>query len=308
MALLFLSKIDNPGDWVDALKASMPELEVRVWPEIGDPASVEAALVWKPPKGELRRFPNLRLIASIGAGVDHMLADPDLPGVPLARVVDPGLTHAVSEYVLLGVLRHFRRLAEYEEQQRAGKWRHLPQPSAASCRIGILGLGVLGVDSARKLTALGFTMAGWTRRPKAIDGVRCFHGSDGLDRLLGQSDILVCQLPLTPATTGVLNAATLGKLPQSAYVINPGRGGHIVEEDLLRLIDAGHLAGAMLDVFRKEPLPTDHAFWKHPKVIVTPHIAGITDPWSTAAQITENIRRIRRGLAPNNLVDRTLGY
>lgn len=233
MALLFLSKIDNPGDWVDSLTAAMPGLEVRVWPDIGDPESIEAALAWKPPKGVLRQFPNLRLIASIGAGVDHLLSDPDLPAdVPISRIVDFGLTQAVSEYVLLGVLRHHRRLFDYQEQQRAARWRHLPQASASDCRVGILGLGVLGTDSALKLRALGFPVAGWSRWPKALNGITCLHGADGLDRLLGQSDILVCNLPLTPATTGILDTASLGKLPKGAYVINPGRGGHLIEEDL----------------------------------------------------------------------------
>ena len=309
MALLFISKIDNPGDWVNSLTAALPDLEVRVWPDIGDPGTIEAALAWKPPKGVLRQFPNLRLIASIGAGVDHLLSDPDLPAdVPISRIVDFGLTQAVSEYVLLGVLRFHRQMHDYQEQQRAGRWRHLPQASATDCRIGILGLGVLGTDSALKLKALGFPVAGWSRRPKAIDGITCLHGPDGLDRLLGQTDILVCQLPLTPATTGILDAANLGKLPKGAYVINPGRGGHLVEEDLIELLDSGHLSGAMLDVFRKEPLPPDHPFWRHPKVTVTPHIAGITDPRTTAAQITENIRRCRLGLTPLNIVDRARGY
>ncbi|HEX6979168.1 MAG TPA: glyoxylate/hydroxypyruvate reductase A [Alphaproteobacteria bacterium] len=307
--LLFSSQADDPAAWTRALKRNMPELEIRVWPEVGDVRDIDIALVWRYPRGDLRRYPNLKLIYSLGAGVDHLLNDPDLPaGVPIARIVDPALTAGMSEYVLLAVLRYHRHLPEYERLQRERRWKKLPQPSTAERRVGILGMGELGRDAGTKLAALGFRVAGWSRRPKQIMGIESFAGEDALPAFLARTDILVCLLPLTPETRGLINAHRLAQLPRGAYVINAARGGHVVDADLIAALDSGHIAGATLDVFTPEPLPPTHPYWTHPKVTVTPHIASLTNPETASVQIAANIRRLLAGAPLEHLVDRTTGY
>jgi len=309
MAIVFHSTSDDPVAWEREMARHLPGEDFRVWPEAGNPAEIDAALVWKPPAGMLKRFPNLRLIASLGMGVDHVFADPELPaGVPVARIVDPDLVNQMSEYVILAVLRHHRKSDLYDQFQRDGRWRQLRPPATDACRVGILGLGAIGGEAARKLAMIGFPVAGWSRGPKTVEGVESFHGADGLDPFLGRSDVLVCLLPLTPETEGILDARAFAALPAGAHVVNVARGGHVVEEDLLAALDSDHLSGATLDVFRTEPLPADHPFWSHPKVRVTPHMAGLTRPETAAAQIAENIRRARAGEPLLNLVDPAKGY
>jgi glyoxylate/hydroxypyruvate reductase len=265
MALLFRSSVDSEARWKPQLARLMPELEVRIWPEIGDPAEIDYALVWRPEPGLLASLPNLKLILSLGAGVDHILCDPHLPrGVPLVRLVDPYMTDAMSEYVVLQVLRLHRQDLEYRAQQGRGVWRELDQKNAVERAVGILGFGELGQDAARKLKALGFDVALWGRRQRTVEGLRGHAGSAGLPALLGRSEILVCLLPLTPETEGILNARTLAMLPRGAALINAARGGHLVEEDLLSALASGRLSAAVLDVFRDEPLPAGHPFWHLP--------------------------------------------
>ncbi len=310
MAVLLSTKASTMEDWRDALLEVDPGLEIRLFPEAGDPAEIEAAVCWTAHDlGELRRYPNLRLLVSMGAGVDHLLRPPGPPpGVPVARLVDERLTQGMTEWVLLNVLRFHRQDFEYRAQQAARIWRELPAPDTARRRIGILGLGALGGDAARALLALGFPVMGWSRRPKSLPGVEAFHGDDGLAAMLRRSDILVCLLPLTPETRGLLDAARLALLPKGAYLLNSARGGHMVAADVLAALESGQLAGAALDVFEPEPLPQDHPFWLHPKVVLTPHAASITIPRSAAPQVVENIHRARAGLAPLNLVDLAAGY
>lgn len=309
MAILFQSEFDNPEDWQGALARLLPDQDVRTWPEAGAPEEIEFAIVWAPQPGELKRYPNLRAIFSLGAGVDHILGDPDLPaGVPVVRLVDPELTRQMSEYVALNVLRHHRHLPVYEHFQRKGVWRRLAAPEAASTGVGLMGLGVLGSDAARKLGPFRFRLMGWTRRLRRLEGVRCFHGREGLRPFLARTNILVCLLPLTPATTGILNAETFAALPPGAAVINCARGGHLVERDLLEALDSGHLSGATLDVFETEPLPEGHPFWSHPKITVTPHVAGMTLPRSGAGRVAANIRRLRKGEPLVDVVDLEAGY
>jgi len=308
-AVLFASSADNPAAWRAAIESRLPGVDFRVWPETGDPADIDAAIVWRYRPGILQAFPNLRLICSLGAGVDHILGDPDLPeGVPFCRIVDPDLTAGMSEYVVLAVLRYHRQLPEYEASQRARQWRKLRRPDTRTRRIGILGMGVLGQDAATKLRLFGFPVAGWSRRPKAVDGVEMFAGDEGLTPFLARSDMLVCLLPLTPATTGIIGARLLASLPPGAFVINAARGGHVVDADLLAALDSGHVAGATLDVFVPEPLPAEHPYWTHPKVTITPHVASLTNPETAADQIAENIRRRRSGQPLLNQVDRKAGY
>lgn len=311
MALLFSSKGDDPTRWRAELESRLPDLDFRVWPdEIGDPQDIEYALAWRPKPRALRAFLNLKAIFSLGAGVDHLFRDPDLPaGVPVVRLVDKALTRNMTEYVVHGVLNYHRGFHLYADLQRAGEWRTLPIPDPPDRkRVGIMGLGVLGATVARALLGLGFTVAGWSRTSKHIDGVESFVGDHGLAPFLGGSHILVCLLPLTPETEGIIDQRTLAALSPGAFVINVARGGHMVEEDLLAALETGHIAGATLDVFREEPLHQDHPFWRHPRVIVTPHIASQTDPRSAADQVVANIRRIRAGKPPTDIADPAQGY
>lgn len=309
MALLFLSKVDNPLKWSAALKAHLPDLDIRVWPETGGVGDIDAALVWNHPPGELNRYPNLRLILSLGAGVNHILDDPDLPrGVPIARLVDPGLTSGMVEYTVLTVLRYHRQLPHYEQLQRERRWQKLGIPDTAARRVGILGLGEIGAACAKAVAALGFPVAGWSRTPKDVPGIESFAGAGRLMAFLARSDILVCVLPLTPETRGILNAKTLAALPEGAFVINIARGGHVVDDELIAALDSGHLAGATLDVFVPEPLPPEHPYWAHPKVTLTPHVASLTNPRTASIPIAENLRRLRDGRPLRHLVDRSAGY
>jgi glyoxylate/hydroxypyruvate reductase len=309
MNLLFRSSVDSADGWRAQLARLAPEIEFRAWPEIGDPADIQYALVWRPEPGLLAALPNLKLIVSLGAGIDHLLADPSLPrGVPIVRLVDPYLTAAMSEYVALQVLRLHRRDLDYQAQQRAGIWRELPQKNAAERPVGILGLGVIGRDAAQKLKSLGFPVSGWTRQPQEVGGFQTFAGMAELPRLLAGSEILVCLLPLTGDTDGILNSRTFSLLPRGSGLVNAGRGGHLVEDDLIPALDTGWLSAAALDVFRDEPLPADHPFWRHPRILVTPHIAGITNPATAAPIVLDNIRRCETGRQLLHRVDPTRGY
>jgi glyoxylate/hydroxypyruvate reductase len=307
--LLFISSDDDPVAWRANLAAAMPGLEMRVWPETGDPAEIDAALVWRHPPGVLRRFPNLKLIVNIGAGVDYVLADPDLPpGVPVARIVDDMLTQAMTQYVVLHVLALHRRMPEIAAAQRAARWRYFHPPAASETRVGLLGLGRLGQDAAAMLARFGFPLRGWSRTPKTLPGIECRAGLDGLPGFLAGCDILVALLPQTPATENLMDAARFAQLPRGAAFVNAGRGRLVVETDLLAALDSGQLRHATLDVFLEEPLPPEHPFWRHPKVTVTPHNAAAADPRGAAEQVAANLRRVLAGQAPFNAVDPARGY
>jgi len=307
--LLFQSDTDAPGPWRSALTRALPGLDFRVWPEVGRPEEIDYALVWKPPTGMLKGLPRLKAILSLGAGVDHIFGDPELPrGVPITRMLDAGYAVQMSEYALYGVLHFHRRMDRYAQQQRNGEWRPLPAVPPQQRTIGVLGLGVLGADFARKAAALGFRVLGWSRSPKEIAGVEAFHGAAGFEPFLARSEVLVNFLPLTRETEGILDARTFARVPRGAFLINIARGAHLVEPDLLAALDSGQLGGAMLDVFAREPLPADHAFWRHPRILVTPHIAGLAIAELMVEQVVGNIRRIERKEAPLGLVDPQRGY
>ena len=308
MTLLFCSTTDRADDWLGELGARLPDLDVRVWPELGDPADIDMALVWKPPHGLLASLPNLKLIVSLGAGVESLLLDPTLPDVPLVRMVSEGLTVDMAGYVALQVLRWHRQLDENREQQRAAVWHQIGHKPASEVRVGILGLGELGTASAKTLLSMDYRVLGWSRTPKAIEGVESFAGTDGLAAMLPQCDLLVCLLPLTDGTRGILNRDLFAALPRGAVVINAARGAHLVEADLLEALESGHLRGASLDVFVEEPLPADHPFWHHPKVHVTPHMAAVTHASRSAEVVAEAVRAFREGRPLPNLVDRKQGY
>lgn len=295
--------------WRDRMQALLPELAVHPWDAVPDPAAVAFAAVWRHPPGGLRRFANLRAILSIGAGVDHVLADPDLPpGVPVIRTTGPDLTQRMREYVCLHVLRLHRRHAETVAAQMARRWRPLVTLPAPGRRVGILGLGRLGAACAAALRDLGFDVAGWARHDRPLDGIAVFAGAAALPAVLARSEILVNLLPLTPATAGILDRTLFDALPDGAGLINCARGEHLVEEDLIPALDAGRLSRAVLDVFRTEPLPADHPFWGDPRIDVTPHSASLVDPETGAGLIAANIRRIRAGAPVPDRVDPARGY
>jgi glyoxylate/hydroxypyruvate reductase A len=307
--ILFRSSSSFGQRWKAELERHIPDLDFRVYPEIGDPAEIAMALVWKPPHGVLATLPNLRLIVSLGAGVDHILEDPTVPRhVPLMRLVDPHMVAAMSEYVLAQVLRLHRQDLTYLDQQRDVVWKELSQPNAHERRIGVLGLGQFGADAAIKLGALGFDVAGWSRSPKAIDGIATFHGDAGFAPFLARSEIVICLLPLTAATESILNAGTFALMPRGGMIINVGRGGHLAEEDLVPALDSGQIGAAVLDVFRTEPLPADHPFWRHPRIVLTPHVAAATNPPTAAVIVADNIKRLRAGQKLQHLVDPELQY
>ena len=309
MRILFLSTTAKPEQWLEPLGAALPGDEIVVYPEIGDPATIECAIVAVPPPGVLTGLPKLRLIQSLWVGVESLLRDPTLPpNVPLARLVDPGMTATMTETVLQHVLNAHREYEAYRAQQRAGVWRQLPQVRAQDRRVGFLGLGQLGAAAARTLAGFNFQVAGWSRRPKELSGIATFAGMDGLRSFLARTDILVCLLPLTAETRGIIAAEALAALPRGATLINVARGGHVVDDDLLAALDSGQVGRAVLDVFNTEPLPPDHPYWTHPRVVITPHMAAETDPATAVSQVVENLRRLRAGEPLRNVVDRRAGY
>ena len=308
MALLFCSNEDDPVAWRAALLARLPDLDFRVWPATGAAEDIDAALVWLPPPGLLASLPRLRAVLSLGAGVDRMLADPTLPDVPLCRMVDPSMTTSMSEIALLHALRYHRDLDTYDHQQRGALWRfRLPKPPRATT-VGVMGLGVLGTDAAATLARHGFTVRGWSRSPRTIAGVACHAGEAGLAPFLDRLDVLVCLLPLTAETEGILDARLFARLPAGARLVNLARGRHLVEQDLLDALATGRLAHATLDVFTTEPLPPDHVFWRHPRITVTPHAASYSLPETGADIVVENLRRLAAGAPLLHTVDRARGY
>ena len=308
-ALLFSSKLDDPVAWSAALKAAMPELEVRVSPELGDPAEIETALVWKAPPGELASLPNLKLITNLGAGVDPILADPTVPPhIPVARLGDEVMAQMMAQFVTMCVLRHYRDLPRYERQHRERRWHYVLPAASYDCRVGIMGIGLLGGAAAQMLAGIGFPVAGWGRSPRVIDGVETFHGPGQLPAFLARTDILVCLLPLTRETRHIVSRDVLYALPRGAKLVNCGRGGTVDEAALLAALRDGQIAEATIDVFEEEPLPPDNPFWGMENVLVLPHIASIAVPEIAARDVVENIRRLRAGQPLFNIVDRARGY
>lgn len=294
---------------VEALRAAAPDIPVWAHRD-GAPANeVEAMLAWSLKPGVLPAFPRLKLLCAPSAGVDKLLAVPDLPpDLPVVRTVDPQQHVEIAQYVVGTTLRHTREFERFAAQQLRGEWLRRPVRSSAHCRVGILGLGEVGRFVASAMQAIGYPVAGWSRGDKDIAGVTSYSGSQGLERLLAGSDILVCALPLTPETCDLLNQRTLALLPRGAYVINVGRGEQLVEDDLRALLDSGHLAGAALDVLREEPPGPGHGLWRHPQVFGTPHIAAQASAQTIARQCLENLRRVRAGQPLLHRVDLARGY
>jgi glyoxylate/hydroxypyruvate reductase A len=302
MKILFASESENPELWLPRLRQALPHDEFVRAPD----ESVDIALVASPPAGTFQKLGKAKLVQSLWMGVERLLADPAYPrGVPLARLVDPGMVAAMSETVLAFVLDWHRHLYHYRAHQRASSWKRMEQRMASDRTVGLLGLGELGSDAAKKLLALGFNVAGWSRRPKDIPGVKSFTD---LAAMLSITDALVCLLPLTAETQGILNARTFGAMRRGGCVINLARGAHLVPRDLVAALDSGALGHAYLDVFPAEPLPASDPLWRHPGITVTPHIAALTEPRTALPKVIENIERVRRGEKPLNLVDFHAGY
>ncbi len=304
----------DPDPWVKQFRALLPDRPVFKLGEDYDPDAIEFAMTWYHPPGSLAGLPRLKAIFSMGAGVDHLFRDPNLPDVPMTRVVDPDLTQRMTEYVVLHTLSILRQTRRYLTQQNKSLWLDDDwQPAAGDVRVGLMGLGVLGTDAAQKLTIMGFDVAGWSRSPKAIDGIKTFAGDAELPRFLARTDILIVLLPLTTETRGIINAKLLRGLARDGRVkapslINAGRGGLQVETELLACLDDGTLHEAVLDVFQTEPLPAPSPLWLHPKVTITPHNASVSDPIAVAREIAAQVRRVERGEALLNTVNRTKGY
>ena len=305
MRIIFCAATD-PQPWLEALRQEFPQAQLAAWHSGAPPA--DYAVVWAPPQQFFDEQTQLKAVFNMGAGVDALLKRDIAPQLPLVRLSDAGMGVQMAEYVCHALIRHTRQFDVFEAQARTGQW-HEPVPlERTHYPVGILGLGVLGERVARAVAALDFPVLGWSRSPKQVAGVRSLYGMDQLPAFLAQTRVLVNLLPLTPETENILNRSTLSQLQAGAYLINVARGRHVVEEDVLALLDSGQLAGATLDVFRTEPLPPAHPFWRHPRVTVTPHIAGRTMLPETIAQIAGKVRALEAGLPIEGLVDRSRGY
>lgn len=308
-AIAYISRDTDGLHWKRILSDAFGPIDFRTLDALGDTRDIEIALAWKPPQGLLASFKNLKLIVSLGMGVDHLLADDQLPeGVPIVRIMDDGLVGQMSEYAIYWALRHHRDIDKYAESQRRREWKPLDFVDTIHRRIGVMGLGTIGQDTAKKFALLGFPTAGWSRTPKTLAGIETFHGADGLQEFLARTDILVAVLPLTRDTRGLLDAKAFAALPKGAYFINMARGPLVDDDALLAALESGQVSGAALDVFNQEPLPADHPYWTHPKVHVTPHIAGATNPRTASPGIIENIKRLRSGREFIHRVDPKTGY
>jgi glyoxylate/hydroxypyruvate reductase len=316
LALLIHGGTENwsPGRWKQRFDAVCKDRGVFLLPDAAfDPADVHYAAVWKPVPGELAAFPNLRVIFNLGAGVDALMADSSLPNVPLVRVAVSDLTDRMAEYVVLHVLMHHRQEPYLRTCQREKRWQPRFQWPASAIAVGIMGLGTLGANAAEVLARIGFRVSGWSRTPKRIDGIECFHGQQQLGAFLQRTDILVCLLPLSPDTRHILDRGLFAKLKPNSplgapVLINAGRGGLQNEADILACLDDGTLGAASLDVFADEPLPADSPFWTHPKIVLTPHNAADTDPDEISKYVARQIERFEAGGALENVVDRARGY
>ncbi len=308
MNILYLSKVEPAERWIPGLSKLLPQ-DRFFTPDAYDPAAIDIALVARPQEGLTAKLANVKLVQSLWMGVDGLLADATFPrDKPLARLVDPGMVAAMTESVLAHVLDYHRHHYVYRVYKAERKWHRLPQYMTSDRTIGILGMGELGTAVAARLLPLGFKVAGWKRRSAQIASIDFFSGTAGIGEMLARSQAVVCLLPLTAETRGVLDSAAFARMPKGGCIVNVARGGHVVVPDLIAALDSGHLAHAYLDVFDAEPLPGDSPLWAHPGVSITPHTAALTEPRTAMARIVENVERVRAGQAPLNLVDFGAGY
>lgn len=308
MSILYRSDAARAAAWARYFAEHAPDLDFRVWPDAGDLAEVEYLIAWQAPAELIARLPRLKVFFSSGAGVDHVdfSALPD--HVPIVRMVEPGIINGMVEYVSLAVLALHRDFFDYVAAKAPRIWDPLEVPPASARTIGVMGMGALGCAALERLASYGFNLRGWNRSVREVEGVESFAGPDQLQPFLAGCDILICLLPLTPATRGILNRELFSLLPAGAALINVGRGPHLVDADLLEALDSGRLSRAILDVAEPEPLPAEHPFWTHPRVFLTPHVASMTQPESAAPILLENVRRHQRGEPLADVIDRLRGY
>ena len=305
--IALLSQSYDMSHLVASIRRAAPELDV-VMHDDSRAAHAEVAACWDPPRGAMARMPNLKLIHSIAAGVDNILSDPALPALPLCRVVDPQHARGMSEFVTWGVLHFHRRMDRVLANQARSRWERFDQAHPATCTVGVMGLGEIGSRVAGDLLRLGFSVRGWARRPRPLPGIDLFEGEASLQAFLAGTDVLVCLLPLTGQTRGILDARTFASLRPGAKLIHVGRGEHLVTEDLVAALASGRLGGAIVDVFPVEPLPMDDVLWQTPNLIVTPHMASVASSETIGLQVAQNVQRLVRGEPLHNLVDVQRGY
>jgi glyoxylate/hydroxypyruvate reductase A len=294
---------------INAIREALPNEDVREWPEVGNPDEIDICMVFRMVPGFLKPFPNLRLISATGAGVDHYLLDPEFPRhLPLVRVVDQSFAARMADYVMSWVMFHHRELGHYIEAQRRHEWAFKVMRPAGDVTVGVMGLGQMGSLTATRLAALGYTVRGWARRRHEIDGVSCFAGEAEFGAFLEKTEILINLLPLTSQTRGILSTRTFERMPRGGVLISAGRGGHLVEPDLIAALNEGRLRAATIDAFQVEPLPRDHAFWDQPGLYVTPHCSSTASLETIVDSFTENVTRFRAGRALLNRVDYEQGY
>jgi glyoxylate/hydroxypyruvate reductase A len=309
MSLLLIAPDRDMTPWAKALEDEDPNLDIEIWPNVANNKNVQFAVSWNQPKHVLDQYPNIKAVSSLGAGADHLLEDEALPeSVTICRVVAPSLVQQMKEYVLGTVINIQRNLVQYIRQKDIGQWEARSHPLAKEVGIGVLGLGELGQPVAQQLDHVGYGVSGWSRSKKNIDHINTFAGQEELNSFLNHTQILICLLPLTQETEGILDLELFKQLDSPSWIVNVARGEHLIDEDLIYALDSNILKGAWLDVFNEEPLPDKHAFWNRESIIITPHIASITKPSEVAGQIVENYKRALSGMDLNYTVDREVGY
>ena len=306
--LVFYSEFDNFDQWKRLLLSEIPTLDIQQASAVTAPEKVRYALVWKPPEHFFQRWPNLELVINLGAGVDALVGRCDLSNIPVTRLSDPNMARMMAGYVLFAVLRYARDIPFFEQMQKQARWQYRHPRAAEEIRVGIMGLGELGGTTAQEVARQGFSVVGWSRTAKQIDGVECHHGMASLNEFLSRSDILVIMLPSTPETRGLLNDQRLAALPHGANLINVSRGDIVDEPALIASLSSGQIGGATLDVFAQEPLPESHPLWSMENVLITPHLASVALPGSAAKQIAANIQRVNDKQPPLHCVDLNRGY
>lgn len=308
MSVVILFNQKKSEDWLQKLKELLPTKNIEVYPHVEDSSKVEFLITWKPHEGYVHEFPNLKVVQSVGAGIDHLLHTPIGENVQITRIVDPALKQDMFEFILSNILASMKNLHFYVREQNENRWSPIEYKSIHNTSVTILGLGEIGKLVAEKLSFLGFEVRGWSNSEKSIEGVQSYYGREGLDQAIAATDFVVNILPLTNETEGILNQNFFRKLSSSTVLINVARGGHLMDEDLIEAINLGIIKEAFLDVFHLEPLTDSHPFWQHPKIHITPHIASITNPETAIQQVVENIFRLENGQILMNLVDLKRGY
>lgn len=307
MAIAIIAPTRDTTIWIDGMLSIDLDLDIRTYPDLGDKAEITCAVVWNHPHGILGELPSLNLICSMGAGVDHIISDPDIPShIPITKIVDDRLSFSMSNYIVMAVLHHHRRWDKYMQDKAQQIWDQAANPEI-DIQIGIMGFGTLGQDAGKKLSALGFDVHGLSRTKVNVEGIATY-GEEDFDRFISRINVLVCLLPLIPENVGILNYELFQKMNRGTYLINVARGKHQVGEDIKRALDEGLLSGAFLDVFEEEPLPQGHWMWEHPDVQISPHNASLTNPSAAIPQIVDNYKRAVEGKALVNMIDRVKGY